>query len=143
MAAKRINNGSVTLSTIKDRDFALRALVPCALWIVKRRGRLDAGFPGFSVRLPGEVVVCRSRIDLYRFAVSVYVPVCKKKVFSAHVTNRPELFDPAFYRNCEGHVGVVSWRRGEWEDVILEQCFASDSEGFWQVLREAEGLPLH
>jgi hypothetical protein len=36
----------------------------------------------------------------------------------------------------------MSWRRGEWEDVILVQRFANDSEGFWQLVHEAGMLPL-
>jgi hypothetical protein len=140
-----IDNYHHAVSKFRDRDFVLRAFLPCALWILKRKGKQEAGYPGLSVQLPGDVVLCRSRIDVYRLAVSVYGPVSgrQKKVFSAHVTNRPDFFDAGFYRNCEGHVGIMSWRRGEWEDVILVQCFQNDAEGFWQIVSEAGNVTLH
>jgi hypothetical protein len=37
----------------------------------------------------------------------------------------------------------MSWRRGEWEDVILMQCLQNDSEGFWQIVSEAGNVTLH
>jgi hypothetical protein len=56
--------------------------------------------------------------------LSVYSPSGEKmlKVFSAHVTDKPSLGDPAFNRYAGGSVGVMSWRRGEWEDAILNHA---------------------
>jgi len=30
----------------------------------------------------------------------------------------PQYFDPSFYRHCEGCVGIMSWRRGGWENAM-------------------------
>ena len=53
--------------------------------------------------------------------LSAYSPVSGRivKVFSAHVTERSELGDPAFYRYVGGSVGLLSWRRGEWEHEVM------------------------
>jgi hypothetical protein len=141
----RIDNERLAVSKLRDRDFVLRTFLPCALWILKKRAKEEAGYPGLSVRLPGDVVLCRSPLAAYRFALSVYglVKGAQKKVFSAQVTNRPDIVDAGFFRNCEGHVAIMSWRRGDWEDLILAQCFQNDFEGFWQILSEAGNATVH
>jgi hypothetical protein len=90
-------------------------------------------------------VLCQSRIDSDRFAVSVYALVrgCQQKVLSARVTSKPQFFDPSFYKNCEGCVGVMSWRRGEWENVILVQCFENEAQGFWDLVHNVANTTLH
>ena len=145
MVTKFINNDGLAISKLRDRNFVLRAFLPCAFWLLKRKGKREAGYPGLSVHLPRGIVLCQSRIDVYRFAVSVYglVKGCQMKVFSAHVTNRPGFFDSGFYRNCEGHVGIMNWRRGEWEDVVLKQGLETDPEGFLELLYEAGNVTLH
>lgn len=130
----------LSISKLRNRDLVLRMLIPCALWLLQNEGSSVDDYPGRSVRLTSDTVLCRSKMDDYRFAIGAYVE--EKKVFSAHVTNRPERFEAGFFRNCEGHVGVMSWRRGEWEDFVVERC-AKDPGGFWQLLREAADATLH
>ena len=51
-----------------------------------------------------------------RIALSAYWPLKSQmtKVFSVQVRNLPNSDDPDFYR-----VGVLSWRRGPWEDAVM------------------------
>jgi hypothetical protein len=140
-----VNNERLALCEVRNRDFVLRAFLPCALWLLKRKGRDEFGYPDLCVRLPGDVVLCWSRMDEYRGAISIYAFVkgVEKKVFSAHLTNRPDYVDAGFYRNGEGHVGIMSWRRGEWEDIIVAECFQDDVKGFWKAVLEKAGGSIH
>ena len=132
------NNEHLSLCKIRNRDFVLRAFLPCAIWLLKERGKAEFGYPGLSVCLPGNVALCWSRMDSYRGAVSIYAfsKGVQEKVFSAHLTNRPGYVDARFYRNGEGHIGIMSWRRGDWEDQIVAECFQDDVEGFWNAVLE-------
>ena len=71
--------------------------------------------------LQTEIELSGSYLAPSRIMLSAYWPVNGRivKVFSVHVTERPELGDPAFYRYVGGSVGLLSWRRGEWEDAIM------------------------
>jgi hypothetical protein len=130
------DRGHPAINKIRNRDLALRAFVPCALWIIKREGIEEGKYPGSSATLPGNIVLHLACIGAHHFALSIHADVKgrRKKVFSAKVTSMPTGLDPNAYRNCEGCVRVVSWRRGEWENVVLVECFEHDSEGFWEVL---------
>ena len=44
-----------------------------------------------------------------------------RKVLSFHVTSLPSAMDPNFYRYQKGHVAVLSWRRGKWEDAVMTE----------------------
>jgi hypothetical protein len=95
-----IDNDRIALSRLSNRDFVLSAFVPCALWILKRKGRKETGYHGLSVQLRGEIVLCKCWIDPYRLALSIYGPVkgSHKKVFSAYVTVDRDLVDAKVYR---------------------------------------------
>jgi hypothetical protein len=76
-----------------------------------------------------------------------YSPVKSRtmKVFSAHVMDTPAYGDPNFYRYYGGSVGLLSWRRGEWEEEIMLDVAAprSLSEAFVMGLfRPATTLPI-
>jgi len=43
------------------------------------------------------------------------------------VTDRPDLGDPEFYRSLGSSVYLLSWRQGEWEDIILSQAARAGS----------------
>jgi hypothetical protein len=139
------NNEHLTLCKVRNRDFVLRAFLPCAIWLLKGKGKVQFGYPGLSFRLPCDVVLCWSRINSYRGAISIYAFVkgVQKKVFSAQLTNRPDYVDAGFFRNGEGHVGIMSWRRGDWEDHIVAECFQDDVEGFWKAVLEKAGGSIH
>lgn len=110
-----------TLRRRGGRDEALLRLVPKILGVIYDEGQ--------SSRLPSsQITVLPTGIELSahylapcRVMLSVYSPVNDQfiKVFSAHVTERSELADRAFYRYVGGSVGLLSWRRGEWEDAVM------------------------
>jgi hypothetical protein len=80
-----------------------------------------------------------------RVMLSAYWPVKLKitKVFSAHVTDLPSAVDQKFYRYYGGQFGLLSWRRGEWEDVIIADAAVprTPSEAISSgLLRTEEGL---
>jgi hypothetical protein len=66
------------------------------------------------------------------------------KVFSAHVIDLPSLGDPKFYHFGNGHVGLMSWRRGVWEDAVMAHAATplSLSETFLRGVFRT-GLPLN
>lgn len=95
--------------------------MPKIFAIIRDRGRPNAGHLGLAAPINGELTLSAYAIDLYRVALSVYWPVKGElqKVFSAYVVRDPRLGgDPGFYRYMDGQVGVMSWRRGHWEDLI-------------------------
>jgi hypothetical protein len=104
-----------------NREEALLRLVPKMLGILWEEGQ--------SSRLPSSVLaVLPAGIELSacyllpnRIMLGAYSPVNDRfvKVFSAHVTERSELADPTFYRYVGGSVGLLSWRRGEWEEAVM------------------------
>ena len=118
----------------KSRDEVLAHLLPKISGIICDRGGKMDGFSGSSAQLIGDVVLIGSQLSPNRIVFSVYSPVKSRtmKVFSAHVTNTPAYGDPKFYRYYEGSVGLLSWRRGEWEEVIMLDVAAprSLSEAF-------------
>ena len=138
MDVNRPARSHLAINKIRNREVALRAFLPCALWIIKKEGIEETDYPGSSARLPGDIVLCLCQIDSRHFALSVYAVGAgrQKKVFSAHLTNMPQAFDPNLYKNCEGCVRIISWRRGAWENVVLVECFEHDSEGFWELLHQ-------
>jgi hypothetical protein len=142
-----VTNMTPRISSIKKRDLVLRSLLPKTFGILLRRGRLVYGYGGSSVQLPSDIVLSVSPLLPHRMMLSVYAPVDAgpMKVFSAHVTNMPMYMDPDFYRNYDGCVCVLSWRRGEWEDVIMAdpESTLSIQQFFSGELFEIENRLLH
>src|SRR5882762_3640521 len=105
MAVNGSDRRHPTINKIRDRDLALRAFVPCALWILKTEGIGEAGHPGSCARLPGNIILRFSCIGGdHCFALSIYANVKghQKKVFSSKVTSMPKRWDSNAYQNCEG-----------------------------------------
>jgi hypothetical protein len=105
------------VSKHRDRDAVLGILVPKMLEIVRAKGLKIEGFGERSVQLTDEVVLSTSSLGAERIMVSVYDGPAK--VFSAHVNDSPNDFDPGFFRYRGGRVAVLSWRRGAWEDAVV------------------------
>jgi hypothetical protein len=110
------------VSATRDREAALSRLLPKFLGVL-----WDLGEPG---HLPGSVVaivnekleIGGSPIDGVRFVAHAYVKVEPQKfvkVFSAHLAPVGG-GDPMFFQRWGGRCGLLSWRRGPWEDVISE-----------------------
>jgi hypothetical protein len=117
-----VTNMTPRISSIRRRDKVLRLLLPKTFGLFWRRGQVVVnGYPVCSVQLQRDIVLSVSPLLPHRMMLSVYAPVNAKrmKVLSAHVTNMPMYMDPDFYRNCDGCVCILSWRRGKWEDVIM------------------------
>jgi hypothetical protein len=77
--------------------------------------------PPVPVKLGAGLEISAHRLGADRVMLSVFWSISgeMKKVLSVHVTSQPELGDPEFYEYVDGTVGLLSWRRGEWEDIIL------------------------
>lgn len=118
-----------SLSTIRNRDHVIRHLMPKIFAIIRDRGRPNAGHLGMAAPVNDELTLAAYALDRYRVALSVYWPVKGEllKVFSAYVIRDPRMGgDSSFYRYMNGQVGVMSWRRGQWEDLIAAD--GTDSE---------------
>lgn len=130
---------AVPVSKIRNRDAVLNIVVPKILGILCATGHKRHGFGGCSVQLNETIVPCAGRIGAECIMLSVYDVVNSKimKVFSAHVTDFPSAGNPTFYRYQDGRVGVMSWRRGSWEDVVMANEIAPQtvSEVFADGLR--------
>jgi hypothetical protein len=130
------------MTKVKSREDTLRKLVPKILGIICEKGQKLHGLSGHSVQLGEQLELSGSSMDANRIMLSVYSPVRSKtlKVFSAHVTDLPGAGDPTFYRYLGGCVGLMSWRRGEWEAAILADAASdrSPSEALSNGLPRAE-----
>ena len=113
MIAKTTGKGS--------REEALLQLVPKMLGILCEEGQSSPLPSSRLAVLPAGLELSASYLAPSRIILSAYSPVSGRvvKVFSAHVTERSELGDPAFYRYVGGSVGLLSWRRGEWEGAAM------------------------
>jgi hypothetical protein len=82
-----------------------------------------------------------------RIVLSAYWPLKSQitKVFSAHVIDSPSSGDPSFYRFWNAHVGLMSWRRGAWEDAVMGHAATplSLSEAFRRGVFRAKDQLLH
>jgi hypothetical protein len=120
-----ISQLSTSLSKVRNRDQVIRQLMPKIFAIIRDRGRPNAGHLGLAAPVNDELTLSAYAIDSYRVALSVYWPVKGEllKVFSVYVMRDPRLGgDPGFYRYMDGQVGVMSWRRGQWEDLIAAEA---------------------
>ncbi len=139
---------SVTfISKNRNRDEVLGRLLPQIFGIVGKKGHNLEGYPGCSAQLDGELTLTGSHFGPDRIMLSVYWPVKSSimKVFSAHVTDLPSSGDPNFYRFCNGCVGLLSWRRGGWEDAVMVHPALplSLSETFLRGVFQPENQLLH
>ena len=115
------SENSVLISKTKNRDEVLAQLLPKIFGIICQRGQKTDGFSPLSAQLEGGLTLTGSHLGSDRIILSVYWPVNSRttKVFSAHVTDSPVQGDPNFYRYWNRCVGLLSWRRGAWEDAIM------------------------
>ncbi|MET3841939.1 hypothetical protein [Bradyrhizobium sp. OAE829] len=105
-----------------NRDEALQRLVPKILGIILVEGGKLSGLGGRSVRLNGGLELSASgRLGPHRIMLSAYRPSGETtvKVLSLHITDEPRFADPAFYRYVDKSIAVLSWRRGDWEEIVL------------------------
>ena len=109
------------ISSVRNRDQVLKRLLPKVFGIICEKGQSPAGFPGCGATLDGELTLTGCHLGPDRIVLSAYWPLKSQitKVFSAHVIDFPSSGDPNFYRFWNGHVGLMSWRRGPWEDAVM------------------------
>jgi hypothetical protein len=114
-----IKNGPV--SKIRNRDAVLEIILPKFFGILGVKGSKLPGFGACSVQLTDDIVLSASGIGVERVMLSAYDVLNSEitKVFSAHVNDCPDGFDPGFFRYQGGRVAILSWRRGRWEDVVM------------------------
>jgi hypothetical protein len=109
------------ISQGRHRNEVLKCLLPKIFGIISEEGQRLEGFHGCAAKLDGELTLSGCHFGADRIVLSVYLPLKSQmtKVFSAHVIDSPSSGDPNFYRFWNGHVGIMSWRRGVWEDVVM------------------------
>ena len=137
----------LSISQIRGRQFVLSRLVPKMVGIAFDRGHDVYGYGGCSVHVTPDLLVSVSPIDSRRLLLSAYWHLKSaliKKVLSTHVTNAPDQVDPDFYRYCAGSVGLMSWKRGVWEDEVMGDSAApaSMTEPFPPHVLTGEGRAL-
>ena len=144
------NSSSLTLvpiSKVKSRNDVLKHLLPKTFGIICVKGQNLEGFGDCSARLDGQLILTGSHLGPDRIMLSAYWPLKSvlTKVFSVHVTDLPSSGDPRFYRFYNGCVGLLSWRRGEWEDVVMGHVATplSLSETFQRGVLRTENQVLH
>ena len=122
---------ATAVSQIRKREDAAAILLPKIIGLIWDIGG-NKSTKGFEpVSQMAEVDLESTSIHLARmsnggFMLSVYGSSNTEKftkVFSAHV-GEAHLFDDRFKRIWEGRCGVLSWKRGPWEDAIA----STDSE---------------
>lgn len=110
------------VSATRDREAALSRLLPKFLGVLWDIGEPDC-LPGSVVaKVSDNLEIGGSVIDEVRFEVHAYVKVGAEKfdkVFSAQLAAVGG-GDPLFFKRWGGRCGVLSWRRGPWEDAISE-----------------------
>ena len=125
----------------------LKRLLPKGFGIIRENRQSLAGFPGCGAKLDGELTLTGCLLGPDRIVLSAYWPLKSQitKVFSAHVIDLPSSGDPNFYRFLNGHVGLMSWRRGAWEDVVMAHAATplSLSETFLRGIFRTENQLLH
>jgi hypothetical protein len=135
------------ISQVRGRNEVLKHLLPKIFGIICEKGQCFEDFPGCSVRLDGEVTLTGCHLGPNCIVLSAYWPLKSQmtKVFSAHVIDLPSSGDPNFYRFWNGHVGVMSWRRGAWEDTVMANAATplSLSETFLRGVFRTENQLLH
>src|SRR6266436_106547 len=109
------------ISQPRHREEVIARLLPKIFGIISERGYPSRDHLGCSAELSGELVLTGCMLGTDRIALSVYWPVKSQimKVFSAHVISTSSRGDPNFYRHWNGHLGLMSWRRGAWEDAVM------------------------
>jgi hypothetical protein len=127
----------VAISKVRNRSEVLKHLVPKIIGVIGERGQILEEYPGCSARLAGELILTGSQLGPDQIALSVYWTLKSQltKVFSAHVCDSLE----------NGCVGLMSWRRGTWEDAVMADAAAplSLSEMFKRGVFRTESQLLH
>ena len=103
------------ISMVRNRNEVLKHLLPKIFGIISERGQWLEAYPGCSASLDVGFTLSGCHLDADRIALSAYWPLKSQmtKVFSVQVRNLPNSEDPDF------RVGVLSWRRGPWEDAVM------------------------
>jgi hypothetical protein len=109
------------ISKNRNRDDVISRLLPKIFGVVGERGHPRHNQRGCSAELDGELALSGGMLGEDRIVLSAYWPVKSQivKVFSAHIISTPSRGDPSFYRYWSGHLGLMSWRRGAWEDAVM------------------------
>jgi hypothetical protein len=127
----------VAISKVRNRNEVLKRLVPKIFGVIGERGQRLEEFPGCSARIDGELILMGSQLGPDRIVLSVYWTLKSQltKVFSAHVYGGLE----------NGRVGLMSWRRGAWEDAVMADAATplSLSEMFKRGVFRTENQLLH
>lgn len=132
------------VSAIRSRDKALDLLLPKFLWIV-----CGLGTPSGTGRKRGVRAIIDAGLELhasplrpYRMVASVYALTERApsyKVFSVHLAVASAFVDPQFFTYQAGRCGILSWKRGIWEDrIVAAACEPGSMGNIGQLLSRLE-----
>ena len=108
------------VSTIRSRDKALDLLLPKFFGILCEMGKLE----GQSAKaiIDGQIELQATKFRPDGIMLSAYAPTKKSpldKVFSVQLATDRTSVDPAYFPYQTGRCGILSWKRGAWEDRIV------------------------
>jgi hypothetical protein len=110
------------VSLVRSRNEALESLIPKLLGILWEMGRFDRHGQVTAI-IDADIELGGYILGWGCFGLHVYAPsglVSCLKVFSAHVGDR-SITDPAYFPYWGGRCGILSWKRGPWEDRVITQ----------------------
>jgi hypothetical protein len=118
------------VSLIRIREKALEILLPKFLGILCECGTLDGGvgamYGKVTAHMEDDIELGGFLLGRGRFGVHAYAPTARLrqgKVFSAHIGSF-SVTDPRMFRYWGGHCGILSWKRGQWENRVAAHTAA-------------------
>jgi hypothetical protein len=115
------------VSLVRRRDEALHLLIPKLLGVLWEAGRADKGPSAIhgkvTAPIESQIEVGGYLLGPGRFGIHVYVAIDGAeitKVFSAHLGD-PSVVDSRLFPYYGGRCGILSWKRGPWEDRIVAE----------------------
>lgn len=126
------------VSATRNREQALSLLLPKILCILSEKGQPGRRAEPGELVCPGDIIArVNSELEigvsaLREEAVIVHAYLRtdifnSKKVLSVHLTKQ-DFGDPQFFRYWDGRCGILSWRRGTWEDAIMAHAIESSEK---------------
>jgi hypothetical protein len=108
----------------RQREKTLEILIPTFLGVLWEKGIPGSKETGSAKAWLGsqlELSASYLRPNAYMLSAWWSAPrLDTSKVFSAHVTTDPNGADPEFFRYLGGCCGILSWKRGAWEDLLVQ-----------------------
>jgi hypothetical protein len=115
------------VSLVRSREQALGILLPKFLGVLWDAGTMDEGIGALRGKvtavIDGKIELGGLGLGYGAFVIHVYAPKARSpwtKVFSAHLGDS-SVTVPRFFPYWGGRCGILSWKRGLWEDRIVAE----------------------